>query len=79
MARCPHNNVQQFTETCSDCGRNIYETDEEYLQHLLQQKQANARTALSNRIEALEVELGISHPGNNRPVQQDDQISNIGW
>jgi hypothetical protein len=78
MARCPHKNVQQFTETCSDCGRNIYETDEEYLQYLLQQKQANARMALSNRIETLEVELGISHPGNNRPVQ-DDQISNIGW
>lgn len=22
---CPHNNVQQFTEICLDCGRNIYE------------------------------------------------------
>lgn len=36
MARCKHNsgNIQQFTEVCLDCGRNIYETDEEYEAHL---------------------------------------------
>lgn len=32
MARCKHTsgNIQSFTEVCLDCGRNIYETDEEY-------------------------------------------------
>jgi DNA-directed RNA polymerase subunit N (RpoN/RPB10) len=28
--KCPHNKVQQFSECCLDCGRNIYESDEEY-------------------------------------------------
>ena len=31
---CPHNNVQQFTEICLDCGVNIYETDSERKQRL---------------------------------------------
>ena len=32
MSRCTHSsgNIQQFTEVCLDCGRNIYETDAEY-------------------------------------------------
>lgn len=36
---CPHKNVQQFTEWCFDCGRNIYETDEEYTRFILQEQQ----------------------------------------
>lgn len=31
---CPHHNVQQFTETCLDCGANIYETDVERTRRL---------------------------------------------
>ena len=64
MARCPHHNVQQFTECCLDCGRNIYESDAEYLQYLLQLKRAKQAKANSGAIELLEIELGISHPGN---------------
>ena len=61
MARCPHNNVQQYTECCLDCGRNIYETDTEYLADLRRQKKSGG---YDSEIEKLEVELGIKHPGN---------------
>lgn len=57
MARCPHNRVQQYTECCLDCGRNIYETDAEYLSYLRSLKGGS-------EIERLEKELGIKHPGN---------------
>ncbi len=57
MGRCPHKNVQQFTECCLDCGRNIYESDAEYLAYLRSQK-------AGSEIEKLEKELGIKHPGN---------------
>jgi hypothetical protein len=62
MARCPHNRVQQFTECCLDCGRNVYESDEDYYKYLMERK----GNTLSNRIEQLEKELGISHPGNRK-------------
>lgn len=64
MARCPHNNVQQWTEVCLDCGRNIYETDEEYLQYLKARVRQKQRKDLSSEIERLEETLGIKHPGN---------------
>lgn len=28
---CPHNDVQQLTIHCTDCGHNIYMTKKEYL------------------------------------------------
>jgi len=59
MARCPHNNVQSFTECCLDCGRNIYETDKEYLRYLRSKDKST-----SDKIEELEVKLGIEHAGN---------------
>ncbi len=64
MARCPHKNVQEFTETCLDCGRNIYETDEEYYKYLKKRKAEKDRNSLSDKIEKLESELGIQHAGN---------------
>lgn len=71
MARCPHNNVQQFTECCLDCGRNIYETDQEYMSHLISLKRQQQKQGLSDNIERLERELGIRHPGNNQPEQDE--------
>ena len=41
MARCEHKNVQDFTECCLDCGRNIYETDDEYEAYLDKQLQSH--------------------------------------
>lgn len=76
MARCPHKNVQEFTECCLDCGRNIYETDEEYFAYLLQKKRSQQQTDRSNRIEELEKELGIKHPGN---ANQGYNESQGGW
>ena len=64
MGRCPHRTVQQFTELCLDCGRNVYESDQEYYEYLLQQKRAQTQNQLSDRIQKLELELGIKHPGN---------------
>lgn len=66
MARCPHNNVQQFTECCLDCGRNVYETDDDYLADLRAQKARRDKTDRDGEIEQLERELGIRHPGNRR-------------
>lgn len=62
MARCPHNRTQQFTEMCLDCGRNSYETDEQYLAWLRAEKAR--RSSHNSEIERLERELGIKHPGN---------------
>ena len=70
MARCPHNRIQQFSECCCDCGRNIYETDEEYLRYLIKEKQKADKNTTSDRIERLEIELGISHPGNALKVEK---------
>lgn len=71
MARCPHNNVQQFTECCLDCGRNIYESDTEYYQHLKDLERQQMNQARSEDIERLENKLGIKHPGNNQPNYDD--------
>jgi DNA-directed RNA polymerase subunit M/transcription elongation factor TFIIS len=63
MARCTHSrgNIQQFTEICLDCGRNVYETDEQYLQILREQveqkRRQNRQDAVSRQIEALEREF----------------------
>lgn len=65
MARCPHNRVGDYTETCIDCGRNIWETDEEYLRYLKELKQ-------ESEIERLEIELGIRHPGNTPKADAED-------
>lgn len=64
MGRCPHYNVQQFTERCLDCGCNIYESDEEYEKHLLSQLEEIEKVKRSARIEEMEKKLGIKHPGN---------------
>lgn len=65
MARCPHHNVQQYTECCLDCGRNVYETDDEYLSHLRQEAANVQRRLHGDEIEQLELRLGIRHPGND--------------
>lgn len=62
MARCPHNRTQQFTHYCLDCGRNEYESDEDYLKWLRAEKKR--RAGANSEIERLERELGIKHPGN---------------
>jgi len=64
MARCPHKNVDCF-EICLDCGRNQWESDQEYLKYLKSQLDNRRRSDLSERIEQLERELGIKHSGNS--------------
>lgn len=49
---CPHNNVQEFSDWCLDCGYNIYTTEEQYLADL---KEKNRK----NEIRKLEKQLGI--------------------
>lgn len=51
---CPHNNVQQFTECCLDCGYNIYTTKEEYYHELLKKLDKEDK-----HIHDLEDKLGI--------------------
>lgn len=58
MARCKHDsgNIQQFTEMCLDCGRNIYETDEEYEKHLREEINRLRAKQGTDRISKLEDE-----------------------
>ena len=56
---CPHNNVQQFTECCLDCGYNIYTTKEEYLQELKKEADRKGVDKITKEIRELEKELGI--------------------
>lgn len=67
--RCPHRNVQSFTECCLDCGRNVYESDADYLNYLKGEKyrrdRLSAEDEINEQILAFEKELGIKHPGNS--------------
>lgn len=38
LNKCPHKRVQEYSECCLDCGRNVYETDEEYADYLLREE-----------------------------------------
>lgn len=46
-----------------DCGRNIYESDAEYLSYLKQR--LIEQDSKNSEIEQLEAKLGIKHPGNS--------------
>ena len=53
---CPHNNVQEFSECCLDCGYNIYMTEKEYKERL----QEEIRSTVGDpEIRAMEKLLGI--------------------
>ena len=52
---CKHENVQEFTECCLDCGYNIWTTKKEYLKDL--QRQAGGKNV--EEIRKLEKQLGI--------------------
>jgi hypothetical protein len=54
MGRCQHKRVQDYTECCLDCGRNIWESDDEYEAKLDKRLQ-------SQRIEEKERRLGITN------------------
>lgn len=60
--RCPHKNLRQ--QQCLDCGRDINESDEEYLAYLKRLKRETYKSRIDAEIEQLEKELGIKHPGN---------------
>ena len=60
--RCPHKRVRH--QFCEDCGRDIYESDGEYLAYLKRLKQETYKSRINAEIEQLERELGIKHPGN---------------
>lgn len=56
---CPHENVQQFTEVCLDCGYNVYTTTAEYLEDLRSQLARTGKDKVTQEIRAAEKELGI--------------------
>lgn len=69
--RCTHARVQEFTEICLDCGRNIYESDEDYeasLKQDIQNLRARLRTDRISKLEQekadLEKELGLRDDDN---------------
>lgn len=53
---CPHNNVQQFSECCLDCGYNIWTSKKDYLRDLRKQAGTSKKEP---EIRALEKKLGI--------------------
>lgn len=73
---CPHNNVQQFTEICLDCGVNIYETDAERKQRL-RGEIAHLRSELDKR-EADELETERDNLREKLHPSSDDENPR-GW
>lgn len=71
MTRCSHQNIQQFTEICLDCGRNIHETDEEFLIDL--HRRLKQKGVKKSDLEHLEKHLGIN------PKKDNDQTSFNNW
>jgi len=53
---CQHNNVQQYTEICLDCGVNIYETETERLARLRREVSDLSREVLKCEGDQLEAE-----------------------
>lgn len=78
MSRCKHDkgNIQSFTEICLDCGRNIYETDEEYEAHLRQEIEQLRGQVRKDRISKLEDEKDalLKELGKD-----DEDNNNGGW
>ena len=56
---CPHNNVQDFTECCMDCGYNVWTTKKEYLADLKRQAERDGVDDATRAIRKLEKRLGI--------------------
>lgn len=40
---CPHLRVQDYTECCFDCGKNVYESEEEYTRSIQQERSEKSR------------------------------------
>ncbi len=57
---CPHNNMQQFTECCLDCGYNVWTSKEEYLRELQREADKVGADKLTKSIRDLEKKLGIT-------------------
>lgn len=78
MARCKHErgNIQQFTEICLDCGRNIYESDTEYEKHLHEEINRLRSELQQDRISDLEkIKDELLVALNKKKAEEDD----IGW
>lgn len=77
MARCTHSsgNIQQFTEVCLDCGRNIYESDEEYAKYLESELRRFKADSLSKKIDAMEKEKARLE----KELGTKDDDNDIGW
>lgn len=56
LNKCHHTNVQQFTEVCLNCGRNIYESDEEYAASLRRDIEQKRRELREFEVERLKEE-----------------------
>lgn len=56
---CPHNNVQDFTECCLDCGYNVYMSKEEYLESLKEDARRAGKDPETEEIRKYERKLGI--------------------
>lgn len=52
--RCPHNRVQDYTECCLDCGKNIYASDDDN-DPLIQEIRALRRDIADSKKEPFKV------------------------
>jgi hypothetical protein len=68
--KCRHATVQQFTEMCLDCGRNIYETDAEYEHYLASEIQRLEGTKREKRIRRMEDRISEL----KEDLRDDDEI-----
>jgi len=54
---CPHQNVQDWTEYCFDCGYNINISEQEYLEDLRRQAKEAKNSPMHDEIRDLERRL----------------------
>lgn len=72
---CPHNNVQQYTEVCLDCGANIYETPSERVERLNRDIAALRNEQLVSEGDRLEEERDALR----RALRKDPGPQDSGW
>lgn len=72
---CPHNNVQQFTEMCLDCGTNIYETEVERVKRLRREVASLRGELLKEEGDALEDERDALRAA----LRKDPDPQDSGW
>lgn len=72
---CPHNNVQQYTEICLDCGVGIYESEAERVARLRREVSSLRQEVLKSEGDQLEAERDRLR----KILQPEPDPQDFGW